>query len=100
MTLESGIEIPTDKIADLCRRYGIQELSVFGSAARGDMGPESNIGIMVEFFPGVVYGWDYFGIETELAQMFGRRVDLATKKWLKPNLRGRILPEARIVYEA
>jgi predicted nucleotidyltransferase len=100
MTLESGIEIPTDKIADLCRRHGIQELSVFGSAARGDMGPESDIDIMVEFFPGVVHGWDYFGIETELAQMFGRHVDLATKKWLKPDLRARILPEARIVYEA
>jgi predicted nucleotidyltransferase len=55
---------------------------------------------MVEFFPGVVDGWDYCGIEAELAQMFGRRVDLATKKWLKPNLRARILPEARIVFEA
>jgi predicted nucleotidyltransferase len=43
MTLESGIEIPADRIADLCRRHGIQELSIFGSAARGDMGPESVI---------------------------------------------------------
>ena len=55
--------------------------------------------IIVEFFPGVVHDWDYFGIEAELAQAFGRTVDLATKKWLKPHIRARVLPEAR-VYEA
>jgi predicted nucleotidyltransferase len=100
MTLHSGIEIPTGKIADLCRRYGIQQLAVFGSAARGDMRPDSDVDVLVEFFPGVVHGWDYFGIEDELAQLFGHNVDLATKKWLKPGVRARILPEARVIYEA
>jgi hypothetical protein len=98
MTLESGIEISTDRIAELCCRHGIQELSLFGSAARGYMGPESDVDVMVEFLPGVVHGWDYFGIEAGLAQLFGRRVDLATKKWLKPGVRARILSEARGIY--
>lgn len=100
MTLESGLEIPADKIADICRRYGIQEMAIFGSAARGGMRPESDVDVMVEFFPGVVHGWDYFGIEEELARVFGRSVDVATKKWLKPHVRPHILREARVVYAA
>ena len=51
------------------------------------MRPDSDVDVLVEFFPGVVHGWDYFGTEDELAQLFGRRVDLATTKWLKPGIR-------------
>ena len=51
MTLASGIELPTEAIAELCRRYYVRELSVFASAARGDMKPESDIDILVEFEP-------------------------------------------------
>ena len=52
MILISGVELPIDRIADLCRRYEVQELSVFDSAARGDMQPESDIDILVDFKPG------------------------------------------------
>jgi predicted nucleotidyltransferase len=100
MTLESGLEIPTEKIADICRRYGIQEMAIFGSAARGDMRPDSDVDVMVEFAPGVVHGWEYFHLEEELAEAFGRRIDMATKKWLKPHIKQEILREARVVYEA
>ena len=98
MTLESGIDIPADKIAEICRKYGISEMALFGSAARGDMNSNSDIDILVDFEPGVTYGWEYFGIEAELSRLFGRKVDLATKKWLRPNVRERILPEARVIY--
>jgi len=100
MTLESGLEIPTEKIAEICRRYGIQEMAVFGSAARNDMRPDSDVDIMVEFFPGVVHGWEYFHLEEELAEAFGRGVDMATKKWIKPRIKPHILSEARVIYEA
>ena len=100
MTIESGLEIPADKIAEICRRYGIHELAIFGSAARGNLRPDSDVDVMVEFFPGVVRGWDYFGIEDVLARVFGRRVDLPAKKWMKPHVKARVLPEARVIYEA
>ena len=100
MTLRSGLEIPTEKIAEICQRYGIQEMAIFGSAARDDMRPDSDVDVMVEFFPGVVHGWEYFHLEEELAAAFGRKVDMATKKWIKPRLKSRILSEARVVYEA
>ncbi|MSV31920.1 MAG: nucleotidyltransferase [Bryobacterales bacterium] len=100
MTLESGLEIPNEKIAEICRRYQIVEMAVFGSTARGDVRPDSDVDILVEFAPGVTWGWDYFGLEQELAHVFGRPVDLATKKWLKPNVRAEILDDARIIYAA
>ena len=48
MTLQSGLEIPAEKIAEICRHYGIQEMAVFGSAARGDMRPDSDVDVMIE----------------------------------------------------
>jgi predicted nucleotidyltransferase len=94
------LDIPLDKIAEICRRRHIVELAIFGSAARGEMRADSDVDVVVEFEAGVVYGLEYFGLELELAELFGRRVDLATKKWLKPKLRAEVLREARVVYAA
>ena len=47
-----GIQFGSPTLAELCRRYRVKELSLFGSAARGEMGPESDVDIMVEFEPG------------------------------------------------
>ena len=38
MIIASGIEVPTDKLAEVCRKYHVTELALFGSAARGEMG--------------------------------------------------------------
>ena len=94
----SSIDVPVERIAQICKRYGIQELAIFGSAARGDLRPDSDVDVMVEFLPGVAHGWEYFRIERELAEVFGRPVDLATKKWMKSRVKARVLPEARVVY--
>ena len=100
MTPTTVLDLPSEKLTELCRRYRIVELSIFGSTARGDRRPDSDVDVLVEFEPGVSWGWDYFGLEQELAQMFGRPVDLATKKWLKPSVRAEILRDAHVVYAA
>jgi uncharacterized protein len=52
-TLQFGdTQFDGPSLAEVCRRYGIKELSVFGSAVRGEMRPESDIDVMVEFEPG------------------------------------------------
>ena len=52
MTLASGIDIPAEKIREICLRYHVREMAVFGSAAMGDMHPGADIDILVEFDPG------------------------------------------------
>lgn len=101
-TLQFG-ETPIDgaSLADVCRRYGVKELSLFGSAIRGEMGPESDIGIMVEFAPGVRVGLIQFeSLAGELEALAGRRVDLVTKRGLKPWVRPQVLRDARVIYAA
>jgi uncharacterized protein len=98
MTLASGIEIPLEEIAELCRRYRVREMAIFGSAARGGMHPGSDIDVMVEFDPDANVGWEFFELEEELARIFGRKVDLGTKRSLKPWVRPSALRDALVIY--
>jgi predicted nucleotidyltransferase len=88
-------------LAEVCRRYGVKELSLFGSAVRGETRPESDIDIMVEFEPGVRIGLIKFeSLVEELELLAGRRVDLVTKRGLKPWIRPHVLKDARVIYAA
>jgi predicted nucleotidyltransferase len=101
MTLASGIELPVEAIAEFCRRYHVRELSVFGSAARGDIRPESDIDMLVEFQPDAPIGlWEFAGLEDELRDLLGRKVDLVSKRGLKPRVRPHVLRDAQVVYAA
>ena len=101
-TLQLGdAQVDRVKLADLCRRYGVRELSLFGSAARGEMRAESDIDVMVEFDPGARIGLLKFeSLSEELEALVGHKVDLVTKRGLKPWVRPRVLKEARVIYAA
>ena len=100
MTIADGIEVPTDQLANLCRRFSVTELSVFGSVARGEMREDSDIDLLVEFDPRANIGLEFFDLEMELAKLFARKVDLGTKTSLKPRVRASALRDARILYTA
>jgi predicted nucleotidyltransferase len=88
-------------LAEVCPRYGVKELSLFGSAVRGETRPESDIDIMVEFEPGARIGLIKFeSLVEELQLLVGRRVDLVTKRGLKPWIRPHVLKDARVIYAA
>jgi predicted nucleotidyltransferase len=101
-TLEFGnVQIEGGVLAEVCRRYGVKELSVFGSAVRNQMNPDSDIDFMVEFQPGTRVGVVKFeSLAEELESLAGRKVDLVTKRGLKPWVRPGVLKDARVVYAA
>jgi predicted nucleotidyltransferase len=65
-------------IADLCRRYGVARLEVFGSFVRGDARPDSDLDVLVSFLPGREPGIEYIAFCLELQAIAGRKVDLMT----------------------
>ena len=89
------------QLADLCRRYRVRELSFFGSAARGEMRPDSDIDLLVEFLPDSEIDLvEYAGLMLELSHLLGRKVDLVSKNGLKPLIRASVIEEARLLYAA
>ena len=95
-----GIEIPSDGIADFCQRNRIRKLSLFGSILRDDFGPDSDIDVLVEFEPGRTPGLAFFGMQEELSQLLGRKVDLNTPQCLSRYYRDEVLREAKVQYDA
>jgi uncharacterized protein len=101
MTIAAGLELPEAQIAEICRQHQVKELSLFGSTARGEMRPDSDIDFLVDFLPGARPG--LLGVAAmirELTTVLGRRVDIAVKPALKPLVRPGVLAEARLVYAA
>lgn len=81
------------------QKYGVRELSIFGSAARGEMRSESDIDLLVEFLPGAGADLvDYAALMLDLSRLIGRKVDLVSRKGLKPLIRASVLKEARLLY--
>src|ERR1043166_905564 len=96
-TLQLGDkEVYGPSLVEVCHRYGVKELSLFGSAVRGEMGPESDIDSMVECEPATRIGLIKFeSLVEELESLAGRRVDLVTKSGLKPWVRRHVMKDAR-----
>jgi uncharacterized protein len=101
-TLHLGVaQVETATLAGLCRRYRVRELSLFGSAARGEMRSDSDIDLLVEFLPDAdVSLIEHAGLMLELEQLLGRKVDLVSKRGLKPLIRDSVLADAQLVYAA
>ncbi len=71
------------------------------STARADFGPESDINLLVEFEPGHVPGLiPFVGMESELGEILGRKVDLLTPMSVSPYFRDRVLRDAVPLHDA
>jgi predicted nucleotidyltransferase len=74
--------------ADALRSKGVRHAALFGSVARGDNRPDSDIDILVEFDPAArVTIFDYVGLKNYIASLFEGRVDVIDREALKPYLR-------------
>lgn len=93
-------DVSVAQVEAICRKYGVAEMALFGSAARGDMKPDSDVDIMVEFLPGEHPGIGFFRLEDDLAALFGRRVDVSVRSLLKPRVRPNAERDAIFLYGA
>lgn len=99
MNHELPIEISPDKIADFCQRHHILKLSLFGSVLRKDFNPNSDVDVLVEFEPNHVPGFIRLaGMEIELTEVLGRKVDLRTPEDLSRCFRQKVLDLALVQY--
>ncbi len=96
--MSSKISIDHGKIADFCHRHHIHRLALFGSVLRDDFRPDSDVDVLVEFEPDHIPGLDFFGMEQELSEIFGRKVDLNTPGFLSHYFRDEIRKQAEIQY--
>jgi predicted nucleotidyltransferase len=93
------LDLPTERIAAICQKYRVKELSVFGSALRDDFRADSDIDLLVDLLPAHGLGLiDYLGCQEKLGKALGRRVDLVQKSGLKRFVRDEILQTQRIIY--
>ncbi len=97
MTIQ--IDLPMEEIAELCRRYPVRRLSLFGSALRDDFRPDSDIDMLVEFEPGAkVTLFDLGGMQQELSALLGREVDIKTPGFISERFRQRVFDSAETLY--
>jgi uncharacterized protein len=95
------IELDEKTLAQICSRYRVRELSVFGSVARGEARPKIDIDLLVEFMPDAQPGLlDHAGLILDLTGLLGRKVDLVSKNALKPLLRESVIRDSRRLYAA
>jgi hypothetical protein len=102
MSSQLQIEIPRLAIADFCRRWQVTEFCLFGSVLRADFGPDSDIDVLVRFAPEARHSvFDLMRMVRELAELFGRKVDLVDRLVLEqsPNYirRRQILESAEVI---
>ena len=96
------IAIPKEKIAEFCRRWRVEELSIFGSALGDDFRPDSDVDVLVVFQDDAKWSlFDHMKAEDELKEIFGREVDLVEKKAIRnPFRRQHIRRNHEVIYAA
>ena len=78
---------------ELGKRYGVRKIRVFGSFARGEAGPDSDIDLVVEYVPGKG-GFAFVEFCEEVEKLVGRKVDVVTENSLPPSIRDQVLAQA------
>lgn len=99
--MHSSLKLDQATLARFCQSHHIRRLSLFGSQLKGTAGPESDIDLLVEFEPGhtpTLFG--IAGMEIELTEMLGRKVDLRTAGDLSRYFREEVVKTAEVQYAA
>lgn len=94
MDIEQLIREKGDEIRRIAARHGARNVRVFGSVARGEAGPESDVDLLVEE-EATTSPWFPAGLIVDLEELLGRRVDVVSEEGLRPELRSYVLRDAK-----
>jgi len=94
MSVGELLKSKREDILRIAARYGARSVRVFGSAARGDSGPSSDVDFLVELEDGRSL-FDLVGLQQDLQETLGRPVDVVEPEGLHWYIRDKILHEAR-----
>lgn len=98
------LSLPYEQIAEFCRKWNVSEFALFGSVLRDDFRPDSDVDVLLTWDPGArVSIFEYPEMKEELQAIFGRKVDLVSKRGIEqsrnPIRKKSILESAHVVYE-
>ncbi len=93
MNTRTMLQIQRDDILTIAARHGAHNVRVFGSVARGDARPDSDLDILVDLEPGRSL-FDLGGLLYDLQALLGVEVDVVTEKGLRPRIRAQVIQEA------
>lgn len=91
--MQTIINEQREKILQIAARYGARNVRLFGSTARGDSRPQSDIDLLVDLEPDRSL-LDLGGLLSEVSELLGCEVDVVTEKGLRPRIREQVLREA------
>lgn len=92
--------VPFKKVHSFCKQHPIiSKLSLFGSSLHGNARPDSDIDLLVEFEPGKTPSlFTLIGLEDELTEIIGKKIDLRTPEELSHYFRDEVLATAKLIY--
>jgi hypothetical protein len=90
---DEALRILREQQANLHEQYGVKSLALFGSVARNEALPNSDVDLLVEFEQPIGL-FDFIGLQQHLESLLGCKVDLGTLRSLKPYLKERVLGDA------
>jgi len=93
------INLNTDHVVTLCKKYHVRTMSIFGSTARGDDTNDSDVDLLVSFSRPISL-LQLVALERELSSVLGSKVEISTRASLSPYLRKQIIKECQLVYAA
>ena len=94
------IEVDALRLGEVCRRYGVRRLALFGPTHPEEMAGEDKVDLLVVYEEGRAPGIGLFALERELSELIDRAVELNTVEFLSAHVRDRVVREARDLYAA
>jgi len=88
-----NIAIIKSKISPILKRHGVKRAAIFGSYARGEQKKRSDIDILIKYKNDDKSYFDLVGLQIELEEILGKKVDLADYGMIRPRMRSRILKD-------